>query len=117
MPNVLSEGYVRAGKRHRCDCCPAWIEKGEVHSMQACVGGGAVYTCRCCHVCDWIITANWRHMDPDPDFGIGPDDVNDFRDTLPPDLDTYEILVDRYLAGIKSEIMQRHKKQQEVTDV
>ena len=112
MPDVLSERYVRAGKRHRCDCCPAWIEKGDVHSIQVCVDGGAVYTWRCCHVCDWIIATNWQHIYPD-DFGIGPEDVEEFRDTLPPDLDTYEILVDRYLARIKSNIMQRHKNQRE----
>lgn len=113
MPDVLNEGCVCAGKRHRCGCCPAWIEKGEVHTMQACVDGGAVYTWRTCHACDWIINANWQHIYPDLDFGIGPEDVEEFRDTLPPDLDTYEILVDRYLAGIKGKIMHRHKKQRE----
>ena len=72
MIEILDQKDRTARKRHHCDFCGEYIEKGEIYEWTKNIYCGEIYEWKSHKKCRYLCSELWDYADPD-DYGMGKD--------------------------------------------
>lgn len=93
---------IRVSRKDRiCDGCREIIPKGNVYASMFQEDDGHGFRNAICHKCTWVM---WNIVPYHSFWSFAEEEIVDNHAEIPPNIDTYEILVDEYVKEVKRKL-------------